>query len=111
METSDYKRIILPQAESDIEETLSYIAEKLFNPSAAVKLMEDIEETMRSVSQFPYSKPQLKDKRLTLVADYRRADVNNFVLIYKVVEEVKEVRIMAAFYAPSDILARLLKRI
>lgn len=52
MEKCDYKRVILPQAESDIEETLDYIAEKLFNPTAAVKLMEDMEETMQSVSQF-----------------------------------------------------------
>lgn len=111
METCDYKRVILPQAESDIQETLDYIAEKLFNPTAAIKLMEDMEETMQSVSKFPYSRPQLKDKRLTLGADYRRADVNNFVLIYKVVEEAKEVRIMAAFYAPSDVVARLLNRI
>ena len=111
METCDYKRVILPQAESDIEETLNYIAEKLFNPTAAIKLLEDMEKTMRSVSQFPYSRPQLKDERLTLGADYRRADINNFVLIYKVVEEVREVRLMAFFYAPSDVVARLFKRI
>lgn len=107
----NYKSVILPQAESDIKEALDYIADKLFNPMAAVKLMEDMEETIKSVAQFPYSRPQLKDKRLTLGADYRRAEVKNFVLIYKVVEETKEVRILAAFYAPSDVAARLLNRI
>lgn len=111
MEETNYKRVILPQAESDIKETLDYIAEKLFNPTAAVKLIEKMEETMQSVSLFPYSRPKLNDERLTLGMEYRRAEVDNFVLIYKVVEEVKEVRIMAAFYAPSDVVTRLLKRI
>ncbi len=84
MEETNYKRVILPQAESDIKETLDYIAEKLFNPTAAVKLIEKMEETMQSISLFPYSRSKLNDERLTLGMEYRRAEVDNFVLIYKV---------------------------
>ncbi len=55
--------------------------------------------------------PLLKNNLVTDKNEYRRADIDNFVIVYKVVEESKEVRIMAAFYAPSDIVQRFLKRI
>ena len=111
MEENNYKRIILPQAESDIEQALNYISVDLCNPDAAVGLLNDITKMMENVSRFPYALPTLTDKRLTLGKEYRRADVNNFVIIYKIAEEQKEVRVMAALYAASDVVARLLKRL
>lgn len=111
MAENNYKRIILPQAESDIEDTLKYISEELHNPTAADKLLSNMMETMKNISMFPYSRPTIKDERVTLGKEYRRADIENFVLIYKIVEELKEIRIMAAFYGPSDVVARMLKRI
>ncbi len=111
MAENDYKRVILPQAESDIEEVLKYISEELCNPTAADKLLKNMLETMESVSRFPYSRPTIKDERLTLGKEYRRADMDNFVVIYKIVEELKEIRIMAAFYGPSNVVARILQRI
>ena len=111
MQKVKYKRIILPQAEADIEETLKYISEELCNPTAAVKLIEDMQEAMENISLFPYSCPTIKDEKVTLGTEYRRVVVGNFVLIYKVVEEEKEVRIMAVFYGSSNVIVRLLKRI
>ena len=111
MEECKYKRVILPQAEQDIEEALNYISNELCNPDAANKLIDNMVEIMENVSMFPYSLPTLKDKRLAQGNEYRRADVNNFVLIYKVAEDVREVRVMAPLYAPSDVVARLLKRL
>lgn len=111
MAENEYRRVILPQAEDDIEETLKYISEELHNPTAADKLLLKMIEAMKIISVFPYSSPTIKDERVTLGNEYRRANIENFVLIYKVVEESKEIRIMAAFYGPSDVNARLLKRI
>ena len=111
MATSNYRIVILPQAENDIEETLKYIAEKLHNQTAAINLLESIQKTIESISHFPYSRPTIKNESVTLGAEYRRADIDNFVLIYKAVAEVKEVRIMAAFYGSSDVIARILNRI
>lgn len=68
-------------------------------------------EIMENVSMFPYSLPTLNDERLMKGNEYRRADVNNFVLICKITEDVQEVRVMAAFYGSSDVVERLLKRI
>lgn len=111
MQTTNYRRIILPQAEADIREALNYISNELCNPDAANKLLSDMVDAMENVSLFPNSHPKLNDKRLTAGNEYRRVVVNNFVLIYKVVEEVREVRVMAALYAPSDVVSRLIKRL
>ncbi|MDE5667028.1 MAG: type II toxin-antitoxin system RelE/ParE family toxin [Clostridia bacterium] len=108
---NSYKSVILPQAEKDIDETLSYISNELENPQAAKNLLGHIIKTIEIVTEFPYSMPLLKNNLVTDKNEYRRADIDNFVIIYKVVEESKEVRIMAAFYTPSDIVQRFLKRI
>ncbi|MCM1534124.1 MAG: type II toxin-antitoxin system RelE/ParE family toxin [Corallococcus sp.] len=108
---SKYKSIIVKQAEQDISQTLAYISNELHSPKSAQKLLQDLISTVDTITSFPYSMATLKDIKIPNGDIYRRAEVNNFVLIYKVVEGVKEVRIMAVFYAPSDVSARLTKRI
>lgn len=111
MEIEKYKSIIVKQAEDDIIETLSYISDELKNPQAAQKLWTDILNTVDRIRAFPYLGAMLKNEKITLGKEYRRAEVNNFVMIYKVVEEAKEVRIMAVFYGASDVVARLTERL
>lgn len=60
---------------------------------------------------FSYAMPILKNKRITLGKEYRRLDVNNYVMIYNVVEDLKQIRIFAVFYGPSNIIAKVLNRI
>ena len=109
--TNDYKAVILPQAEKDILEIADYISGSLKNPTAARKLLREIKETVGRIKAFPYAMPVIKNDEITLGKEYRRADVGNYALIYRIVEEIKEVRIFAVFYAPSDILTRILNRI
>lgn len=108
---NDYKAVILPQAENDIVEIADYISNNLNSPSAARKLLKEIKEAVGRIKAFPYAMPVLKNEKITLGKEYRRLDVGNYVLIYKIVEEVKEVRIFAVFYAPSNVMARILNRI
>ena len=109
MPTSKYKAVIVAQAQDDITEILTYVREYLHNPTAATKLLNDILNLVDTISCFPFSMPLVANTTLTRGQEYRRAIVNNFVLIYKVVDELREVRIMAAFYAMSDIFARFLE--
>lgn len=111
MPTNKYKSVIVAQAQEDITEILSYIRDYLRNPSAAAKLLDDILGIVDTISSFPLSMPLIAKTNLTNGQEYHRAIVDNFVLIYKVVEEVREVRIMAAFYAMSDIFSRFLERL
>ncbi|MDE6189580.1 MAG: type II toxin-antitoxin system RelE/ParE family toxin [Clostridia bacterium] len=105
-----YKSVIVKQAEEDIAETLEYISTKLFNPAAAQNLLYEIIEAVERISTFPYSMPTLKSDKIQTDIEYRRVEVKNFALIYKVVEEAKEVRIMAVFYGASDVVSRIIKR-
>lgn len=110
MESNKYRSVIIKQAEEDIAETLEYISKNLSNPTAAGNLLTDIIDTIDRITMFPYAMPTLKSEIIESSAEYRRAEVNNFVLIYKVVEELKEIRIMAVFYGPSDVVSRIMKR-
>lgn len=111
MELNKYRSVIIKQAEDDIAETLEYISKNLFNPTAAENLLTDIIDTIDRITMFPYAMPTLKSELIEPTAEYRKAEVNNFVLIYKVIEELKEIRIMAVFYGPSDIVSRIKKRV
>ncbi|MCH5158802.1 MAG: type II toxin-antitoxin system RelE/ParE family toxin [Clostridiales bacterium] len=111
MEYENYKCLITPQAIEDIEEALAYITNEFDNEIAAKKLFDKITETVDRIALFPRAMPKVKNDGITLGKEYRRADVDNFVLIYKIEEKEKEVRIMAAFYGPSDVISRLLKRL
>lgn len=111
MPTEKYKAVIVAQAKDDISEILSYVRDNLKNLSAAAKLLNDVLNAVDVISSFPCSMPLIADEKLTKGQPYRKAIVNNFVLIYKVVDEQKEVRVMAAFYAMSDVFSRFFDRI
>ena len=108
---SKFKAIILPQAEADISDILDYIANDLSNATAAEHLWVDMIEAIGRAKTFPYAMPVVKNERITLGAEYRRLDVNNYTLIYKIAEDEKEIRIFAVFYGPSNVLSKLLNRI
>ena len=110
--TSDkYAKVILSEAEDEIDKILYYIVNDLKNPTAAKKLWNDMLVAMERVESFPYAMPKLQGEFVPQGTDYRRIDVGNFVLIYKIVNELKEIRIAAAVYASSDLEMKLLKRL
>ena len=108
---SEYKAVILPQAEKDITEILDYISGELANPSAARRLWSDIKEAIGRAKTFPYAMPTIRNEQISSGKEYRRLDVNNYAVIYKIVEERKEIRIFAVFYGPSNIVGKFLNRI
>jgi plasmid stabilization system protein ParE len=111
MEESNFKAVILPQAERDITDILEYIANDLHNPTAAANLWRDIKESIGRARMFPWAMPLIKNQQITLGEEYRRIEVGSYVIIYKIYENLKEIRIFAVFYGPSDILFKILNRI
>ena len=111
MDSEKFTVVILPEAEADIDEILGYIANGLCNPAAARTLWRDMIEAIERAARFPYAMPVLKNEIIGNGNEYRRLDVDNHVPVYKIVGEVKEIRIMAVLYAPSNVAARLLGRI
>ena len=59
----------------------------------------------------PYAMPLVKNDKLTMGTACRRIDVNNYVIIYKVVEEAKQIRIFAVLYGPSNVITTILNRV
>lgn len=98
---SNYNILITELAENDIDEILEYISINLSNPEAAKKLWNNIKEGIKRISMFPYAMPTYKGKYINDEKEYRRLDIHNFAIIYKIIEDIKEIRIMTAFYTPS----------
>ena len=111
MDSAKYTKVILSEAEDEIDKILDYIVNDLKNPTAAKKLWCDMLMAMERIEAFPYAMPKLQGEFVPIGTEYRRIDVGIFVLIYKIVDELKEIRIVAAAYASSDLEMKLLKRL
>ena len=72
MDSKQYEKVILPEAESDIIEILDYIHDELKNPTAAKKLYQNILEAIDRASLFPYAMPKLKNEVITAGKEYIR---------------------------------------
>lgn len=98
---SKYTLLITELAETGIDEILEYISINLSNPEAAEQLWNSIKEGITRISMFPYAMPTYKGKFINNEKEYRRLDIYNFAIIYKIIEDAKEIRIMTVFYTPS----------
>jgi plasmid stabilization system protein ParE len=110
MEESNFNAVILPQAENDITDILEYIANDLCNPTAAANLWSDIKEAIGRAKMFPLAMPLIKNQTITLGEEYRRMDVGNYAIVYKICEALKEIRIFAVLYGPSNVVSKVLNR-
>jgi len=78
-----YTIIYKKSSRKNIKSTLSYISIKLFNPIAAKKLLNLINEAINKISRFPFAFPDcsiffINDKTI------RHIIINNYLLIYKI---------------------------
>lgn len=91
-----------PLAEQDIDSALNYIAETLCNAKAASDLYAEIESAIGQICEFPRSS---SDCLCYLIADenIRHVPVGNYVLIYEIVDELKEIRILRFRYSRMNL--------
>lgn len=92
-----YEIILSNEAHTDIDETLDYIANNLHNPIAARNLLDKIEEAYNELSLNPYMYAACDDARLRKEG-YRKAVINNYVMIYRVDDNSSIVYILRIFY-------------
>ena len=86
-----YKLRYLPLFRQDVEETVLYISQKLHNPSAAERLLNDIEAAVLKRLENPESfEPYHSEKERKY--PYYRIYVRNYVVYYVVIDDVMEVR-------------------
>ncbi len=98
-----YEILYLPLAQKDLNGIISYILDNLYSPYAAMKLLDEIEKSIVSLKQFPYSHP-LYHAIKPLKEEYRFFPVNNYAVFYIVREPEKKVEIYRVLYAKRDIM-------
>ncbi len=99
--SNKYNYLLTPLAEQDIDSALSYITENLCNAKAATDLYLEIESAIETICSFPRSS---SDCLCYLVTDenIRHIPVSNYVLIYEIVDEIKEIRILRFRYSKMN---------
>lgn len=93
---------LTPLAEQDIDSALDYIANQLCNGQAAGDLLVKVENAIENICEFPYSSA---DCRYFLVNDenIRHVLVDNYVLIYEVKEQARQINILRFRYTRMDL--------
>ncbi len=97
MEDSRYTLKLTPMAENDLERIFEYIAKTLLASQAAFALMDDIEQQIMRLRDFPYSGSPVLDELLSSKG-YRKVIVHNYLAFYLVNEAEKQVVITRVLY-------------
>lgn len=94
---SEYKLIILPEAQKDIRDIVLYIARELTAPQAAFNLQADFEKAIKSLAERP--------KRIRTVneqpwkdAGIRKIRVKNYYIYFLVDDDEMAVKVIAVIY-------------
>lgn len=85
----------------DLDNIYSYIAESLLEPETALRIVEKIEATILSLEQMP-ERGALRRVGIYADRDYRQLFVKNYVIVYRVLNDKKEVHIVTIRYVHSD---------
>ena len=101
-----YRVVISPSANADLFNALSYITYELANPQAAAKLADGIERCYADLEEFPAAHELCRDSVLARMG-YRRYPVGNYLVIFRIVEESQEVRVLHIFHALQNYLETL----
>ncbi len=86
-----HKIVYLPLAESDLMGALSYIADTLDAPKAARDLLEEFDQTVQRIAEFPYAHELYRTDR-PMQDEIRKVAVKNYVLYYAVYHDRVEIR-------------------
>lgn len=84
-----YRIDYLPIAEKDLSDIIEYIT--LDSPQSALKLLEEIDESISKLEDFPFMGINIKDTRLQRF-NYRIIVVSSYLVFYVVKDEYVEIR-------------------
>lgn len=91
MSKQTYKLTFLPLFEEDLLEVTDYITNELQNPSAAHRLVDDIELAIVKRLEMPLSFAPYQSSKIRNHS-YYRINVRNFSVFYVVIDDTMEVR-------------------
>jgi hypothetical protein len=97
MAENKYSVEFTANAVSDLEQIYLYIANELFNPDAAQRLLDKFEKQIMVLRSYPLSSNLVQDTFLRKKG-YRKLVVENYLIFYLVDEISNKVRIMRVLY-------------
>lgn len=89
------------RANRDLDGIYTYIAENLLEPGVALNMVGELENAIFSLEQLP-ERGAIRRVGAYANGDYRQLFVKNYVIIYRVLKEKKEVHIVTVRYTPSN---------
>lgn len=101
-----YNVLIAPSANADLFNALRYIACEFANPQAATKLADAVEKCYSDLKDFPSAHELCRDVILRK-AGYRRYSVGKYIVIFRIAEKQREVRVVHIFHSLQDYYAIL----
>ena len=101
MESENYRIRYTPLAYEDLDEIDTYISTVLLNPQAALNLLDEMEESINRLQQFPLIGSELEDPYLASKG-YRKLVVQNYLVFHLVDQAQKEVIIMRVMYGARE---------
>ncbi len=100
-ENNNYSLKFNLKASEDLEQIYVYISEKLLADVAADRLLNNIENSIMRLRDFPYSCSFVLDDLLKSKG-YRKLIVDNYIVFYLVNEIEKQVVIMRILYGAQN---------
>ena len=97
-----YDVSLYARAYQDLDEIYAYIAGALLNPTAAIGLIDELEQAIFGLEQYP-ERGDLRRTGAYANRGYRQLFVKNYVIIYRVLKEIKQVHIVTVCYMPRMI--------
>lgn len=98
-----YEVIITKNAKQDLKEIYEYISNSLMEENIANKLIDKIENELLKLEYIPEGFNIIKTTGRNNF-EYRRLPINNYVAIYRVNKEKKQVYIVRIFYGGRNYL-------
>lgn len=81
-----YRRRILPRAESELKEIVSYLCDILGSPGAARSFLDDFMGQVDTICEHPFMRPLSHLPELAALG-YRSAPVGNYLFLYRVMDD------------------------
>ena len=100
---NNYKVIFTETAEIELDGIYDYISRTLLSEDSANRLMEKIEESTLRLEVFPES-CSIAEGYVINNIQYRKLIVDNYILLYNVDKDIRQVNIIHAFYGRRNYL-------
>ncbi|MDA3808989.1 MAG: type II toxin-antitoxin system RelE/ParE family toxin [Spirochaetaceae bacterium] len=96
-----YKTFFTRKAYEDLRDIYRYIKEELQNNSSAIKIVDEVEERIATLEEYPLSGSLVQDEILQRKG-YRKLIINNYIALYTTDDQQHEVHIIRIIYGKRD---------